>query len=351
LKTLNIFFILLSLSIQSSEKIVIDVNKSDNLNLSTIAGNIVIVPLKKDNIISVGIQKIFLMDRNVYVFQRYKEKESEIMHSNVYIFDLSGNYKAELVAKDPNSKKPPDITDMLCDESNNRVFLSYDDGYRVFDNNGNFLFFKKNVQLKFPFKNLFWSVEHSNKGDIGYYNLVTTDLNGLKKDTVKTVKTKLTSSVVRAFTMPSFSIHEGELYISFGFDNTIYHIKQKTLTPAYSFEFKNRPVSQYDVFGAPSQLVFSRFVKYGIKINGVQGDVLFDTRDNKSLFIKYSGAQNELDSGVHDDIYNTGYFKLNLTNKEDYIYFFREKDQIKTGELNKLYDSKTSLMVFLVKLK
>jgi hypothetical protein len=358
-KYLMIFKIILVLNIivylltGIPEKIVIDINKSDNLDVSKIAEKIIVVPLKKDGIIPIGIVSINLIGNNLYVFQRYKEKESTTIQTNVNIFDLSGNYKGELIVKDPLSEKPLEIINMQCDEYNNRLFLSYRDGYRVFDSDGNFLYFKEKVLLKFFYKGLFWSVENSHKGEIADYSLVTTDLDGFKKDTVKSIKTKLPSNLVEAgvipYTLPSFSIHSGELYISFGIDNTIYHVNQKTLIPVYRFEFKNRPRSEYDIFGAPSQLIFGRYIKYGIRINGKQGDAFYDIKDKKSLYIKYLGNPNDLDSGINDDINNTGYFQINLTNNENYIYFVKGKHAFKGGEINE--KNKLNVVVFLVKLK
>lgn len=282
--------LLLFFSIKSSERIIVDLNKTENLNLSNIAQRVVPIHLDKETIFMGGIAKIYLLGNNIYVFQRYKEKGSMTTHTNVFRFDFSGNYKGELVVMEPLTGKPLEIIDMQSDENNNRLFLSYHNGYRVFDCDGNFLSYKEQVALKFIYKGLFWYVENSHRGNIADYSLVTTDLNGLKKDTVKSVKALLPMNLVNAgvipFALPSFSIHDGELYISYGIDNTIYHVNQETLIPIYKIEFKNRLRSEYDLFGAPSQLVFNKYVKYGIRVNGIQGDVLFDTREKKSYFFK-----------------------------------------------------------------
>lgn len=338
---------IMNLSLGSTDTIVIDANRLDQLNISEIAQKVIAIPVKISNFKSIGIEKIFLVDENLFILQRYLDQGTRIIISHVYRFDISGNYGGELVAIDPVSKNPIEIIDIQYDDTNKCIIISYSDGYRVFDHNGKLLTYCNGIQsqYKFLFKGHFWSVDHSFANGYADYSLVYSDLNGQNKDTIRRLKIKS----IGFNTFPDFSIHNNELYFSFGVDNSIYKVNKLLLLPAYNFVFKNRPFQSTDVFGAPHQLVFSHFIKFGYRIGFVPYDFLFDTNSRKSYNIRYQIDHNEIISGIKDDIYFTGYFDIKPTNIEDYIYFFKKSENLigsKISETEKKYPT-----IFLVKLK
>jgi len=53
--------------------------------------------------------------------------------------------------------------------------------------------------------------------------------------------------------------------------------------------------------------------------------------------------------GIIDDLFNTGYFDLNQTNNEDYIYFIKKTEEIRGINI---YDpNQANTIIFIVKLK
>lgn len=333
--------------------IIIDVTRSDKLSLSEITEKVTPIPLKGHSITPKGIQKVFIIEGNIYVLQRYKELE--ISYSHLFKYNISGNYKGEIEVKDPASKEKIEILDMQYDDMNKRIFLLGLDGYGIFDNAGNFLSYSKRARTEFEFlfKKHFWSVAYSHKNGIGDYSLVHTDLDGQNKDTIKSIKYKfpafLVNNKVFLFAAPHFSVLKNELYVSFGIDNTIYKVDQQSLTPVHRLEFKNRPPSDTDILLTPGQLIFSRYVKCGYFMKGSSYYLLYDKKNGKSYNIKYAQENNKQPAGIEDDIFHTGYLNIVPTNVEDYVFFFRKREDLKG---NKMFDPKNiDPTIFLVKLK
>jgi hypothetical protein len=336
------------------DKIVVDVKRTDQLNVSEIAEKVFPIPLRIKDFKSSGIQKVYLIDENIFILQLYTE--SQIRYSHVYIFDILGNYKGEIVVKDPDSKEPLHIFDMLYDDANKHILLSYSDGYRIFDNNGNLLSHSKRekfTKCEFLFKGFLWSVDNSQRHGIADYSLVNTNLNGQNKDTINSLKTEFPSLMaekdVGVYASPCFSVHNNELFVSFGIENAIYKVNQHSLTQVYSFEFKNRTASSWDIFGATAQVIINRFVKYGYRMKGKSYDFLYDTKTKISYNFRYHWNNDGVTPGIKDDICNTGFFNINITNNEDYIFFFKPPEDLKGSNFND--PQKISPIVFLVKLK
>ena len=333
-------------------RLTIDASRINPPNLSDISYRCTAIHLKISNFNPLGIEKVYIIKNNLYILQRYQE--SSIHYSHVFVCDTLGNLKRELIAVDPISKETMQIIDMQYDMINHRIYLLYSDGYRTFDSDGKLVQQKTKIKTESNFKYVFiyneqfWSVENSfSKGEANY-SLVHTDLNGLSKDTVISKNFNLPSFLVEKgiaiYASPSFSIYNKKLFVSLGIDNTIYSINQSSLVPEYKFEIKgSTSSSSIDMFGGQKQIILSRFIKYGYRLNGISYDFLYDMENKKSYNIKYILDHNECILGIKDDVFKTGFFKLNPTNDENYVFFFKKPD--------KTNNNLSSPTIFLVKLK
>lgn len=355
MKIFILIFLGISISEIVPEKIVIDLNRVDKLSLSEIEEKTTVVSLNDIEIKNPDAVKVFLIDENIFILQRYQE--DGIHYSNVSRFDLSGNFKGLLETKDPASGESLNITDMYYNNADKSIFLIFQSGYGFFDKSGNYISYHKikwqdsNNAILHPFMLIFnkqiWfeEISRSNRGI--NVNFVHTDLNFKSKETVKLLKS-YKSDFTGILPKISLSSLNNELYVSFYSDNVIYRVTQKELTPVIRFEIKDPSLSKTEV--VLSQQMVGRHVKNGYWINSTEYDFLYNTESKKSYNIKYlHNSDMVYTSGIKDDIYNTGYFKFNLTNSEDYIYFFKFPAELKSSKLNN--PKQTNTILFLVKLK
>lgn len=329
-------------------RLIIDASRDNPPNLSEISDRCITINLKISNFNPLGIEKVYYIKNDVYILQRYQEDGNH--YSHVFICDTLGNLKRELIARDPISKATINIIDMQYDMINQRIYLSYSDGYRAFDSNGKLILQIAKTENKFDFYSFihndqFWSVEHSSKNGKANYSLIHTDLRGGHKDTVfsKNIDLPSSSNGVGIFAMPSFSINTNKLFVSLGIDNTIYKVDKDVITPSYKIEFKNSAPTSFELFGAPKQIILGHYIKYGYRLKMVSYDFLYGTKNGKSYNIKYLRKNNECILGIKDDVFNTGFFELNPTNDENYVFFFKN-----AYKANKNLSAPT---IFLVKLK
>ena len=182
-----VFLSLMFLVAFAPVKLIIDSSKNNPPNLSEISDKCIAINLKISNFKPLGIEKVYMIKNNVYILQRYQEEG--IPYSHVFVCDTLGNLKRELVMVDPISKATINIIDMQYDIVNERIYLSYSDGYRAFDNDGKLILQKAKPKTEidnysFIHNEQFWWVEYSNKNGKANYSLVKTDLNGRDQDTV-----------------------------------------------------------------------------------------------------------------------------------------------------------------------
>lgn len=353
MKTIFIIILIISLLSGSVDKKIIDVRRIDHLNVSELAEKIISVPLNIENFKNLGLVDVYMINENLFIFQKYQI--DGIPYSHVFRCDNSGNFKGELIVNDPVSNEPLRINDMHYDEVNKWVVLSYSDGYGVFDSDGKLLNYRAKVQSKYIFKEHFWYIGHSVKNGLADYSLVRMDLSGKKKDTISAIKVEFPSALkntgIGIYATQSFSVHEGELYISFGIDNTINKVVQNSIHPIYTFEFKNRPLSSTDkIIQAPNLSMVGKYIQVRYFYNSIEYDFFYDRATSKSYNIKYIRDENLVyASGIKDDYFNTGFFRFNPTNREDYIFFFKTPEELVKSKLYNSFQQKP--MIFLVKLK
>ncbi len=337
------------------ESIVIDLNREDKLNLSDIEEKTTVVSLTDIEIKNPGAAKVFLIDENIFILQRFQEYG--VHYSNVSRFDLSGNFKGLLVTKDPETGESLNITEMYYNNTDKSVFLVFSSGYGIYDKSGNFISYHKfkwangdNYILASDmliFKGQIWFEEITRNTKSINVNFVHADLHFQNKETVKQLAS-FNSDYKGELPSLYLSTQSNELYVSFQSDNVIYRVNQRELTPFIRFEFKDRSMIKSEI--TLNQKMVGKYVKNGYWHNFTEYDFLYDKENRKSYNIKYLHNSDMIfTSGITDDIYNTGYFKFNPTNREDYIYFLKNRAELKDS---KLFDPKKSgQILFLVKLK
>lgn len=355
MKTMFLFYLCISLLDTMPKKVVIEMAKIDQVNVSEISDQITVVRLKNIELKNPGSEKIFLINEKIFIFQRYMEEGK--FCSYVYRFDNDGNYKGKLDTKDPATNEELIILDMLYDDNSNFIFLVFSKGYGEFDLNGNRVSYNNyNWQddnrailtpFMFIFKGQLWFEEIARNKESKDIRLVHTDLSFQSKEILKRLKS-YPSDYKGVLPSINLSSCNNELYVSFNTDNIIYSVNKGALSPVFKFEVKNRSASESAI--TLNQKMVGKYVKNGYWNNSIEYDFLYNTEINKSYNIKYLRDQDMVYvSGIKDDKYNTGYFKFNPTNQEDYIYFIKNPAQLKESIL---YDPKQSdPMLFLVKLK
>jgi hypothetical protein len=350
------FLILISLLQQTQTgKIVIDINKTDQLNLSEIAEKVSVIPLKISVFRNPDAAKVYLINEYIFILQRYQEEGT--LCSDFSIFDLAGNIKRTLEVKDPESNELLIITDMQYDDTNKSIFLVFSSGYGICDNTGNLISYHKYnwangdnyilTPFMFIFKEQLWFEEISRTNKAININLVHTDLNFQKKEIIKNLRS-YPPDYKGVLPVLNLSARNNELYVSFKTDNLIYKVNEGALLPVYKFEVKDRSASKPEI--TPDQKMFGKYIINRYWYNFIEYDFIYNSESNESYNIKYLHNQDMVNiSGIKDDKYNTGYFKFNPTNQKDYIYFLKNPTELKGSKLN---DPKQSHpILFLVKLK
>ena len=335
-------------------KIQIDVEQTDQINISYLADTVLAIPLKTTEFHLNSIDKVYMI--NDYIFILELLEEDGVIYSYVLKFDLSGNFKGRIGERDSKSKEFLRVYDMKYDITKTYIFLVNSDGYRVYDDDGKlFAFYEgtgKSPGLRavqeFIFNNQVWMTKYSQKNGKIDINLIHSDLFGENEDTVLNYNIEPNKGNPVKLRLSQFSVNDKKMYISFGIDNTLYLMSQNKLSPIYKVEFINLPKSS-NINLDLTQSIIGHLIQNNYWFKSVSYDHLYNTETNKSFNIKYQYHKGQLISGVRDDIYETGFFTINQTNQEDYLYFVKNPEEL-TG--SKLYDPKLRYsLLFLIKLK
>jgi hypothetical protein len=347
-----VFYFILSFWDTIPKKIIVDVERINQLNVLEIAGKITAIPLKNFEFRNPGAEKVFLIKDKIYILQRYREEDKYVSH--VVIFDNQGNNKGMLETKDPTSDNLVNILDMHYDNINNIILLIYSTGYGKFDENGKMLSFNKYtwnsgsssilIPTMFIFKSKIFFEKATRENDESDISLVSTDLSFRveKAISLPSLKTKL-PGIIPALKM---SAYNGDLYISLAKENKVYKFTNGTLSPIMNIVIKGGVPANSEIHSTFS----GKYLKIGYWSNRIEHDFLYDIWRNIFYNLRYIHDQNMVySSGIKDDYFNTGYLKFNPTNLDDCIYFLKTAGEIKGS---KLYDPKQpNTILFLVKLK
>ncbi|HPF02983.1 MAG TPA: 6-bladed beta-propeller [Bacteroidales bacterium] len=347
---LSVFIILQGIG---PKKIIIDVERQDRLKISELADTVIAICLKTDEFVFHNIDKVFLADNNILLFELYQE--NGFVYSRVMKFDFSGNYLGQIGERDLKSKEFLRIYDMKYDNTTGVIYLVYQDGNRAYEKNGQLLTFynangrKPGVRAvqEYIYRNQIWGTTYSHKDGITSNNFICMDLNGKNQVLLKNFISETNMSSSAVFYLANLSTYKNELFISVGLDRTLYMVNQKKLVPTYSIEFKNLPASSINL--GLNQLMTGKYFRNNYWIGNDSFDFLYNIETGKSYNIKYHYQNNELTSGLEDDFYNTGFLSINQTNREDYFYFIKQPSVIEGSELSK--PEKKNPIIFLVKLR
>lgn len=333
--------------------IIIDVAKTDKVNISEIAEIVQIIPLSTGDEIST-IFKVFLIDDLIYVLEGDSRKGS--FAQRVLKFDVKGRYFGLFGMNDPTSGAYITTYDMFFDRNSGLIYLNNSDGYRIYDKDGNLMDFVPDAQARFIYNNYFWFFSHQYNKDegIGNINLIKTDLKAQNSETIGSFKFEMPeifkSMGVGVFPPGGLSIRNDELFISFGIDNVIYRVIKNELVPAFKFEFINGTPTFLDMGIAPRNLLMGNFIRFGYGIKGLSYEFLYDTRSGMANNIRYArNNSNRFILGIKDDMYQTGFFQIKPTNMDNHVFFVKRPEDLKGS---KLYDpNQKNPLLFLVKLK
>lgn len=349
MKLLLLFYLIIPFLDTIPKKIIINPNQVDKINATDFADTILAIHLKISETRLKSVDKVYLAGQNIFILGILKE--NDIIDSYVFRFDLSGNFKGQIGEKDQISKKFQRIFDMKYDETDEHIYLAYSDGYRVYNPQGELLsFYKGNGNLagsraprEFIFHNQIWGTEYSTENGDPRMNLVCSDLKGEKTAIIKSFD----NGGSKIFSLGSFSIQNNQLYYSSGMDNILCRVAQDKLYSKFKTEIKDVSISNSHL--NLTQVLIGSFLKTGYWYKGISCDQLYNIKTNKSFNIRYNYQNKILISGVNDNFYNTGFFSINPTNRENCLYFIRQPEEIKKS---KLFDQELSNPVlFLVKLK
>lgn len=137
----------------------------------------------------------------------------------------------------------------------------------------------------------------------------------------KTMQYEVGSSGSARF--PSMSSSKDEFYISMGEVNEIYSSADEFKNPIITFKniYNKRP-SYNNIIFSLNQGIIGKFTTTGFKHLNNWYVYFYDLKSNKQYLSK-TGS----DSGLYDDINNSGYYVPNFTNSNEYM-FSSKKDKL-----------------------
>jgi hypothetical protein len=351
---------IVSLFFQNQPKrLIIDISQVYQLELSSIATKVIPIPLKTSKFSFTNIEKVFLINDNIIYVLNISEINGTLF-SQVLKFDLGGNLLAQIGEKDQKSHEFLRVYDMKFDKVTSLLHLVYSDCNRVYDVDGNLKNLYKREDKSPGFRTVheivhkgkIWRSEIYYRDGLAFYDIVQSDLNGQNLNKLKTFKFKISRSDLKSGTerydRVHFSIHENEMYLSCGVDNTIYKIINNKLIPEYIVEFRNQAQPTDYFYSASKQVIIGRYIINEYTYNWMQYDFIYDCETSKTYNMKFHPKIGIISSGIIDDLFYTGSFDLNQTNLEDYIYFTKKTEEIRGINI---YDPKQAkTIIFLVKL-
>lgn len=351
---------LISLFFQNQPKrLIIDISQVYQLELSSISNKVIPIPLKTTKISFPNIEKVFLINDNIYVLNT-----SEIngtLFSQVLKFDLGGDLLTQIGEKDQKSHEFLRVYDMKFDKGTSLLHLVYSDCNRVYDVDGNLkdVFKREDKSPEFRkfqeivHKGKIWRAEIYYSDGLVSYDIVQSDLNGQNVNKIKTLRFKISQRDLNlgigSNHLVHFSIHENEVYLSCGIDNTIYKIINNKLIPEYIVEFRNQAHPTDYIYRASKQIIIGRYILNEYTNNWMQYDFIYDCITDMTYSMKFHPEIGIVSPGIIDDLFYTGYFDLNQTNIEDYIYFIKKTEEIRG--INIYNPKQANTIIFIVKLK
>lgn len=335
---------------QTVKTVDIDVVKTDLLNLSDIAEDVIAVPLDDTSDI---LNRVFMTDKYLFVCGL----------NSFCKYDLSG----KLLYGVKITEEFEYINDITGDAKKEMLFVAVGNKLLFYDFACNQI---KEVEAKYPIERCFF---HDEKIWIQSGGVIEDNINAcrisywdmsLNKETFTSFEHKPHPIIANAVINPYFyfSIFENKPVFSFGDANVIYRFDGINVKPVIKWNIDipiktpyERGIFNYNgVVGKYLIVNYIRYLTQEEEKKSPNTSYLYveDMKTKKAFNVKFKGNRNDLIlDGLKDDIYHTGYCKIeHPLNKEGYFYFTKTPNEIKKNPSVNI-PVKSGPVVFIVKTK
>jgi len=348
---LILLFLTKVISAQPLKNEIINVERNDTLYLSNITEDVKcyrLIPHHDYNIFE--IQKVVVTDSFIFVLT---PKSLTDLGSYVLLkFNKTGEFVKKISCFNTERNEFGRIRDIQYLNSTNNLLLFLDNGYKI-TNQDDYLIHENNRKFQsnpIYFENELYFYNYNFSNNKPNLFLIKTGLSNIKNDTIFSIYPQDFGHKSTCIFRPvNFSKSNGDLYFSVGYDNTIYQFSDHKLTQFIKFEFKNCNPARLKVTLAPKQVIIGDYCQFGYCLRGnpdKQYIYIYNIKTGKSYNLQLKGTYNNLESGITDDVFDSGYIQLTPLNKEGYSYF------VKKGYLDETQNKPNiSYTLFIAKLK
>ncbi len=320
MKNTLILYLFSVIFLLNTQKIVIKHKYLDRINISNIADEVLMFELSQKYI---NIRDLVIS--NNYLFISPGELANKGFSVSVSRINKLGENFKEIY----RSKENKLIRGLAFDNEKNRLFIAHNKEIISIDASTNEIIkeikTKKNVSKIKVFNNNLYVAGYHIMGESEIYYLDIYDLHDLKL--IKTQKEMKYNDNERSFRNPTFSSNQHELFLSMGKVNEIYTSNDGFRKPIVVFEniYNNKPESGNILFSLNQGLI-GKFAITSFKYLNSSYTFLYDMKSN----IQYLSKKGQ-SSGLYDDIKNSGFHQLFLTNSNEYMFSYKKN---KNGEIS-----------------
>ena len=302
---------------QSPQKISIQTGENKTFNLSEIAEQIHSIMLKMDQTEPFDVITDVLWTKE-YLFVSVSSIEfQQQLPARILQYDHKGNFIRRI------GEQGERVGKLLCDTLTNRLFISKNKSVYCYDFGGKQI----DTYLLSDSPDLydngyFWiktsKPQKEGKG-VGYilsnYSIQTAKENILFNLTDHNVDSN-GAFVARP---ASFSLRNNTPVVSFGIDNTLYQIHEKSVSPVIKFTIDKPTSVMVDTYGYQFQgfignylcIHYLRNMQRYLYLKNMNTGKIFQTKQTES-------------EGIKDDMLNTGFCKIIPLNRSQYFYFVKK---------------------------
>ncbi len=346
-----IIFIIFFCYFQTSPKVItIDASRNDKLNISQIAEEVIAIPLKDIPMNEPFLTKLIVTSDHLFVclseggFGREKK---------IFQVKRDGTLIRQVGIKSEEANDFSIAYVMAHLENTNELAISYENYVAIFDIDGKFKRKIDNVILEGltkVYNNKIWKYSLISEPEAKVYNWISRDLTTLQYDTLYEYK-HLTPTAMGVFAGSSFCVADNKLYFNIDYENELVSVnRDNQVEKSYRFEFRNMPENYVDSVIHPERIVFNNYIYYGYRDYSKKNFCyIYNKTNGESYNLKLHIKDNAYVTGINDDIYNTGYFRLNKTNSGNYAYDTKFGYQV--SDKIPGIENESNPVIFLIKLK
>lgn len=309
MKNIHTLLLIFGISFLSYQSIIVKHVYLDRINLSKIA----------DEILILNFSQNFTTIRDLVISKEYYfispgEPAYKGFSISVFRIDKSGENLMEIY----KSKENKIIRSLGFDNAKKILFVGHNKQILSIDTHTNKIIQEKKIDkniLKLRiFQKKLYVAGYRLTNDHEIYYLDTYDPESLAFiETKKEMKYPIQD---KSFRHPTFSSFNDELFLSMGKTNEIYTSKDGFKNPKITFEniYKNKPESGNTLFSLNQGLI-GKFAVTSFKYLNDSYIFVYDI----NLRIQYLSKKGE-NSGLYDDIKNSGFYEPNMTNTNEYMF-------------------------------